>query len=78
MPRVNLTNKHYIDQVRIVKDYLIRRYQHDKQPEIAISQLMKRFKHRKYKSENAKSAFLTRLLEKARMALEQDRRQPVN
>ncbi len=78
MPRVNLTNKHYNDQVRIVKDYLIRRYQHDNQPDIAISQLMKRFKHRKYKSENAKTAFLAKLLEKARIVLEQERKEPVN
>ena len=78
MPRVNLTNKHYNDQVRIVKDYLIRRYQHDNQPDIAVTQLMKRFKHRKYKSENAKVAFLSRLLEKARMVLEQERKQIVN
>lgn len=78
MPRVNLTNKHYNDQVRIVKDYLIRRYQHDNQPDISVTQLMKRFKHRKFKSENAKTSFLMKLLEKAHRILEEERKQLAN
>jgi len=65
MPKVNLTNKSVEDQVRIIKDYLIRRSQHKNQGEITISHLVNRFKHNRLISDRAKAAHFSKLLRQA-------------
>ena len=65
MPKVNLTNKPIEEQIRIVKDYLIRRSQHKNQPEISVTQLVNRFKHNRLISDKAKANHFTKLLKQA-------------
>jgi hypothetical protein len=70
MPKINLTNKPTSEQVRILKDYLNRRYQHQDQGEIKISQVVKRFKHKSLMSDKDKMAHFRKLL---RLASEVDK-----
>ncbi len=62
MPKINLTNKPTSEQVRILKDYLSRRSQHDGQGDIKLSQVIKRFKHKSLMSDKDKMAHFRKLL----------------
>ena len=62
MPKINLTNKPTSEQVRILKDYLSRRSQHDGQGDIKLSQVVKRFKHKSLMSDKDKMAHFRKLL----------------
>ena len=70
MPKINLTNKPTSEQVRILKDYLSRRYQHQSQGDIKLSQVVKRFKHKSLMSDKDKMAHFRKLL---RLASETDK-----
>lgn len=63
MPKINLTNKPFDEQVRIVKDYLIRRGQHKAQGEIKIEQLIKRFKHKALSTNKQKIIHFKKILD---------------
>jgi hypothetical protein len=65
MPKVNLTNKSVEDQIRIIKDYLIRRSQHKNQGEISVSHLVNRFKHNRLISDRAKTSHFSKMLKQA-------------
>jgi hypothetical protein len=65
MPKVNLTNKSVEDQVRIIKDYLIRRSQHKNQGDVTVSHLVNRFKHNRLLSDRAKASHFNKLLKQA-------------
>lgn len=65
MPKVNLTNKSVEDQVRIIKDYLIRRSQHKNQGDITVSHLVQRFKHNRLISDRAKASHFSKMLKQA-------------
>jgi hypothetical protein len=75
MPKVNLTNKSVEDQVRIIKDYLIRRSQHKDQGEVTVSHLISRFKHNKLLSDRAKSSHLNKLLRQAVQLLNKEKQE---
>jgi hypothetical protein len=62
MAKINLTNKPISEQIRILRDYLNRRYQHKAQGEVSIDQIVKRFKHKKLLSERAKAVHFDKLL----------------
>lgn len=62
MPKINLTNKPTSEQVRILKDYLNRRSQHQAQGDINLSQVVKRFKHKSLMSDKDKMAHFRKLL----------------
>ena len=62
MPKINLTNKPTAEQVRILKDYLSRRSQHQGQGDIKLSQVVKRFKHKSLMSDKDKMAHFRKLL----------------
>jgi hypothetical protein len=62
MPKINLTNKPTSEQVRILKDYLSRRSQHQGQGDIKLSQVVKRFKHKSLMSDKDKMAHFRKLL----------------
>jgi hypothetical protein len=62
MPKINLTNKPTSEQVRILKDYLNRRSQHQDQGDIKLSQVVKRFKHKSLMSDKDKMAHFRKLL----------------
>jgi hypothetical protein len=62
MSKINLTNKPTSEQVRILKDYLNRRAQHQEQGEIKLSQVVKRFKHKSLMSDKDKMAHFRKLL----------------
>ncbi len=66
MPKINLTNKPTSEQVRILKDYLIRRAQHPNQGDIRVTQVVKRFKHKSLLSDREKAAHFRKLLDLAR------------
>lgn len=70
MPKINLTNKPTSEQVRILKDYLSRRSQHQGQGDIKLSQVVKRFKHKSLMSDKDKMAHFRKLL---RLASESDK-----
>jgi hypothetical protein len=70
MPKINLTNKPTSEQVRILKDYLSRRSQHQGQGDIKLSQVVKRFKHKSLMSDKDKMAHFRKLL---RLASENDK-----
>jgi hypothetical protein len=70
MPKINLTNKPTSEQVRILKDYLSRRSQHQAQGDIKLSQVVKRFKHKSLMSDKDKMAHFRKLL---RLASDTDR-----
>jgi len=62
MPKINLTNKPTSEQVRILKDYLSRRSQHQGQGDIKLSQVVKRFKHKSLMSDKDKMAHFRKLI----------------
>ena len=62
MAKINLSLKPIPEQVRILKDYLIRRSQHKTQGEVSIDQIVKRFKHKKLSSNRAKAIHFDKLL----------------
>lgn len=62
MAKINLSLKPIPEQVRILKDYLIRRGQHKSQGEVSIDQIVKRFKHKKLSSNRAKAIHFDKLL----------------
>ncbi|MDR3668459.1 MAG: hypothetical protein P4L35_16575 [Ignavibacteriaceae bacterium] len=62
MAKINLSLKPIPEQVRILKDYLIRRGQHKTQGEVSIDQVVKRFKHKKLSSNRAKASHFDKLL----------------
>jgi hypothetical protein len=62
MPKINLTNKPTAEQLRILKDYLSRRSQHQGQGEIKLSQVVRRFKHKSLMSDKDKMAHFRKLL----------------
>lgn len=70
MPKINLTNKPTSEQVRILKDYLSRRSQHQGQGDIKLNQVVKRFKHKSLMSDKDKMAHFRKLL---RLASENDK-----
>ncbi|MFO7445744.1 MAG: hypothetical protein R6W90_05220 [Ignavibacteriaceae bacterium] len=76
MSKVNLTNKSIEDQVRIIKDYLIRRSQHKNQGEITVSHLVNRFKHNRLISDKAKAAHFNKLLRQALQQFTRERSGP--
>lgn len=63
MPKINLTNKPFDEQVRIVKDYLIRRWQHKAQGEIKVEQLVERFKHKALSTNKQKIIHFKKILD---------------
>lgn len=63
MPKINLTNKPTFEQIRIIKDYIQRRTQHQNQGDVRVSQLVKRFKHKALISDREKAAHFRKLLE---------------
>jgi hypothetical protein len=65
MSKVNLTNKSVDDQIRIIKDYIIRRSQHKNQGEITVVHLVNRFKHNRLISDRAKASHFSKLLKQA-------------
>ena len=62
MAKINLSIKPIPEQLRILKDYLIRRAQHKTQGEVSIDQIVKRFKHKKLSSNRAKAIHFDKLL----------------
>ncbi len=75
MPKINLTNKPTVEQVRILKDYLSRRSQHDGQGDIKLSQVIKRFKHKSLMSDKDKMAHFRKLLRLASDAAEKTKKE---
>jgi SOS response regulatory protein OraA/RecX len=62
MPKVNLTGKPTSEQVRIVRDYLDRRIQHQDQGPVKLSQVIKRFKHKGLINDKEKAAHFRKIL----------------
>ncbi|MDR3609895.1 MAG: hypothetical protein P4L27_04995 [Ignavibacteriaceae bacterium] len=62
MAKINLTTKPISEQVRILKDYLIRRAQHKTQGEVSIDQVIKKFKHKKLLNNRTKAGHFDKLL----------------
>lgn len=63
MPKINLTNKSFNEQARIIKDYLIRRAQHKEQGEVKTEQLVNRFKHKALVSNKQKIIHFNKILD---------------
>jgi hypothetical protein len=62
MAKIDLTRKSPEEQLRIIKDYVIRRKQHKSQGPIKLDQLIKRFKHKRYTSDKQKYYYFKKLL----------------
>ena len=62
MPRINLTGKPTSEQVRILRDYIDRRGQHDEQGPVKLSQVLRRFKHKALINDKEKAAHFRKLL----------------
>ncbi len=62
MARINLTKKTHSEQLRILNDYLNRRWQHKAQGEVTIDQLIRRFRNNRCFTNSAKASWLSRLL----------------
>lgn len=62
MAKIDLTRKPPEEQIRIIKDYIIRRKQHKDQGTIKLDQLIKRFKHKRYTSDKQKLNYFKKLL----------------
>lgn len=62
MARINLTKKPLPEQLRILNDYINRRFQHKAQGEITIDQLIKRFRNNRCFTNSSKAVWLSRLL----------------
>jgi len=62
MAKIDLTRKSTEEQLRIINDYLERRKQHKEQGAIKLTQLIKRFKHKRYTSDKQKFFYFKKLL----------------
>ena len=73
MGKINLTHKSTEDQIRILKDYIQRRVQHEGQGPVELEQVIKRFKHRELNSDRKKYSYFKRLLRMATQNNAQDK-----
>lgn len=62
MPKINLTGKPTSEQVRILRDYIDRRGQHENQGSVKLSQVLCRFKHKALINDKEKAAHFRKLL----------------
>ncbi|HZW39976.1 MAG: hypothetical protein ACM3O3_06775 [Syntrophothermus sp.] len=66
MPKINLTNKPYTEQIRILKDYMARREQHKNQSPVTVEQICNKFKHNRLISDKAKYNYFDKLFRAAK------------
>lgn len=62
MPKINLTGKPTSEQVRILRDYVDRRGQHQHQGPVKLPQVLARFKHKALINDKEKAAHFRKLL----------------
>jgi hypothetical protein len=62
MSKINLTNKRRDDQIRIIKDYVDRRKQHQNQGEVTLKQIVNRFKINFLNNDRQKAAYFKRIM----------------